>query len=125
MSGQNVFYDISVHVGEAEVAAAVAVGELFVIEAQEVEHGGVEVVNMNPVLDGLEAKVVGSAVNVAAFHATAGHPGGEAVVVVIPSIDLAGVASGFGHFHHWGASEFATPKYEGFIEHAALLEIDE
>lgn len=34
-------------VGEAEVPALEAVGELFVVEAEEVEEGGVEVVDVD------------------------------------------------------------------------------
>jgi hypothetical protein len=53
-SGQDFTNDISVHVGEAEVAALGSVGELGVIEAQRVEDGGVEVVDVDLVLDGVE-----------------------------------------------------------------------
>ena len=58
-------------VGEAEVAAGVAVGELFVVEAEEVEDGGVEVVDVDLVVDGAEAEIVGFAVGCAAANATA------------------------------------------------------
>ena len=44
------------HVGEAEVAAGVAVGEAFVIEAEELQERGVQVVDVDLVLDGLEAE---------------------------------------------------------------------
>ena len=56
----------SVDVGQAEVAAGVAVGEGLVVEAEEVEDRGVEVVDVDLVLDGLEAELVGGAVDVAA-----------------------------------------------------------
>ena len=42
----------SVHVGQAEVAAGVAVGELFVVEAQQVQDRGVQVVDVDRVFDG-------------------------------------------------------------------------
>jgi hypothetical protein len=50
---------LAMHVGQPEVAAGVAVGELFVIEAEELEHGGMQVVDVDGVLGGLEAKFVG------------------------------------------------------------------
>ena len=34
------------YVGEAEVATLIAVGELLVVDAQEVEQGGLDVVDM-------------------------------------------------------------------------------
>ena len=53
------------HIGQAEIAAGVAVGELLVIEAQQVQDRGVQVVDVDRVFDGLEAEFVGRAVDVA------------------------------------------------------------
>ena len=82
-SGEDGADDVAGDVGEAEVATGVAVGELFVIEAEEVEDGGVEVVDAGGVLGGAEAEVVGGSVDGAAADAAAGEPDGEAVVVVV------------------------------------------
>src|SRR6478735_893238 len=49
----------AVHVRQPEIAAGVAVGEFFVVEAEEVEDRGVEVVDVDPVVDGGEAELVG------------------------------------------------------------------
>ena len=59
-------------VGEAEVSAAVAVGESFVIEAEEVKEGGVEVVDVNFVLSSREAEFVGGSMNVSTFDSASG-----------------------------------------------------
>ena len=48
-------------VGQAEVAALETVGEPGVVEAEEVEDRGVEVVDVDLVLDAGEAEVVGLA----------------------------------------------------------------
>ena len=93
-SGDQFVDDVAVHVGQAEVAAGVAVGELLVVEAQQVQDRGVQVVDVDRVLDGLEAELVGRAVDVAALDAAAGQPHGEAVVVVVAAVDLAGVGAG-------------------------------
>ena len=42
---KNLLDDVSVHVGEAAFDAVVPEGELLVIDAEEVEDGGVEVVD--------------------------------------------------------------------------------
>ena len=115
----------AVDVGQAEVAAGVAVGEFFVVEAEELEHGGVEVVDVDTVLDGLESEFVGGAVDVSAFNAASGEPGGEAVVVVIAAVDFSCVGAGSGKFDGGGASEFAATKDEGVFEHATLFEVGE
>ena len=50
------------HVGQAEVAALEAEGEPLVVDAQQVEHRGVQVVDVDHVLDGVVAELVGLAV---------------------------------------------------------------
>ena len=110
LSGQDVLHHMPVDVGEAEVAAGVAVGELLMVQAEDVEDGGVEVVDVDFVLLGEVAVVVGGAVGDAALHAAAGHPHGEAFGVVIASV----AALGGG-----GAAELATPDDEGVFEEAA------
>ena len=55
----------AVDVGEAVVAAGVAVRQLLMVEAEEVEDGGVEVVDVDGFFDGFEAELVGGAVDVA------------------------------------------------------------
>ena len=44
--------DVAVDVGEAVVPAGVAVGDFLVVEAHQVEHGGIHVVHVDAVLDG-------------------------------------------------------------------------
>src|SRR4051794_2271946 len=51
-SGQDRLDDVPGDVGQAEVAALLAVGEPQVVDAEEVEHGGMEVVDVDGVLDG-------------------------------------------------------------------------
>jgi hypothetical protein len=48
----NLAGDLPMNVGQTEIAAAVAVGQLFVIKAHQVQDGGVQVVNMQRALDG-------------------------------------------------------------------------
>src|SRR5262245_65630377 len=69
ISGDQLPHHAPVHVGQPEVAAGVTVCELFVIEAQEVQDRGVQVVDVDAVLDRGEAKLVGAAVDLAAFDA--------------------------------------------------------
>ena len=52
-SCQHSFHDISRHVGEAIVATGMAEGETFVIKAHEVQDRGVEIVDVDGVVDTL------------------------------------------------------------------------
>ena len=49
-------------VGQAEVAAGEAVGERLVVEAEQVQDRGLEIVDVDRVLGDVEAEVVGRAV---------------------------------------------------------------
>ena len=71
------------HIGEAALDAVVVEAEFFVVEAEQVQRGGVEVVAVGGVFGGLEAEFVGGAVSGAALDAAAGHPGGEGAGVVV------------------------------------------
>ena len=55
--------DFAVDVGEAHVAGGEAEGEFLVVRAEQVEHGGVQVVDLDLVLDGEVAVFVGGAVD--------------------------------------------------------------
>ena len=66
-----------VHVGQAAVDAVVAEGQPGVVDAEQVQDGGVEVVAVGGVLDGLVRPLVAGAVGDAPLDAAAGQPGGE------------------------------------------------
>ena len=85
------------------------VAEPVVLQPQQVEDGGVEIVEMNFAIDRRRAAVVGAAVNVAAFGTAAGEPEGEAAGVVAGFVFA--VAGG-----EAGPAEFAAPHDERFIE---------
>ena len=93
------------------------------IEAEEGEDGGVEVVWADLVDDGFVAEFVGGTVGVSWAGTAACHPDGEGGGVV--------VASDEGHFAtaavfaHGGAAEFAAPDDEGIVEEAAAAEVGE
>ena len=78
--------NFSVNVGEAEIATGVAMGEVLVIEAEQVEDGGVDVVDGDRILFGLEAEFVGRSVNGPAADAAARHPDAESVGVVVATV---------------------------------------
>jgi hypothetical protein len=86
-------HHVSVHVGESEVAARHAVGQLFVIEAQQLQDSRVQVVDVHPVLHGLEAEFVGGPVHLATFHPATGEPHREAPVVMVAAVDLARIGA--------------------------------
>jgi hypothetical protein len=104
---QNVLHDLAVHVGESDVAAAEAERELGVIDAEEVEHRRVQVVDAHFVLDSLVTEVVRRAENRAAFYSAAGQPHREAErIMVTPVLAL----------REGRAAKFAAPDDQCGVE---------
>src|SRR4051794_10159385 len=114
MLRQDLFQDIAMHIRELEVAAAETIGELFVIDAEQMQDRGVVVVKRRDLFDGVVAEIVSGAIGSAAAHAAAGHPGAEAGGIVVASI--AALRKG-------RAAKLAGEKDERVLEQAALLEI--
>jgi len=113
---QNLLHHFAVDISQAEVAAGVAVGELLVVDAEDVEDGGVEVVHMDFVFLGEVAEVVGGSVAIAGFDASSGEPDGEAGGVVVTAIFPLGYGC---------TAKLGSPDDEGVVHQAALLEVGE
>ena len=71
--GDNLVGDVAVDVRQPEVPARVAVRELRVVQAEQVQDGGVQVVDVHAVFDGMVAVLVRRAVDGARFDASAGR----------------------------------------------------
>ena len=54
----DLLHDVAVHIGQPHVAAAETEGQSLVIDAQQVQHRGVQVVNLDTVFDDLIAPFV-------------------------------------------------------------------
>ena len=77
------------------------------------QHRGVDVGDVVPVLDGVEAELVGGAVDDAPLDAAAGQPGAEALRVVVAAVGLRARR----------AAELGAPDDDRLIEQAALLQV--
>ena len=95
------------------------VGEALVIDAQEVQDGGMQVADVHGIGRDVVTEVVGGAVGVAGFDAASRHPHGEAAgMMVAPGfravpLALAGDA----------AAELSAPDDEGVVQQATSLEV--
>ena len=110
---------MAMHIGETKTAALEAVGETLVIDAEKVHESGVEIVNVDRVLDDVVAVLVGLADRRAGFDAAAGEPHAEAAGMMIATeVVAAEFALGV-----VGATKFAAPDDKGVLQHAALFQI--
>jgi len=74
--------------GELLIEALESERELLVVDAEAVEHRGVQVADVDGVYGDVVAEIVGLAVADARLDAAAGEPGGEALGVVVAAVVL-------------------------------------
>ena len=65
---------MAVNICQAAFDPVVVVGQFFVIDPHEVEHGCVEVVPMNRIFNRLPSDLIGLPIAVPGLHAAAGNP---------------------------------------------------
>ena len=106
--------DVAVDVGEAAVDAVLTDRELLMIDAHEVENGGVEVVAVGGAFGSLEGEVVALTIRGSGLDSGAGHPGDEGAAVVITAVRS---------LSEGGTAEFGGPDEEGVFEEATLFKI--
>src|SRR5258706_1782796 len=99
--------------GKTEFSAWRAMVQLFVIDTQETEHGGMQIMDVNRIFHGVVTQFVGAAIGHTAFDACAGHPDGESLDMVIATIAL----------RHGSATKFTSPNDQRIFQHAAGLEV--
>ncbi len=106
------------NVGQTEIAALESPCELFVVKAELLQQGGVQVVDVNGIFYDAEAEFIGGAMDKAGFDASSCGPHSECIHMVIPS-------DGVPDFSHRGAPELAAPDHDGIIQQSSLFEIDD
>jgi hypothetical protein len=111
--------DIPEHVGKPEVPALKAVRQFRMVEAHQVQDGGLQVVHVHRVFGDVVAEFVGGSERKAALDASAGHPDRERVRVVVTPEEL-GVVAGLVHGR---AAKLAAPDDERIVEEAPLFEV--
>jgi hypothetical protein len=74
MSSNQFVYHFAIYVGEARIPAGVAVGQPSVIKAEQVQNRGVQVVDVDLLLDRPKAEFIGGAMHVPALDAAARQP---------------------------------------------------
>ena len=73
----------SFYAGQTHVETLGLDAEPPVIDSEEVEHGGMQVADVDDIVDRVVTHLVGGPVRDASFDSAAGHPHGKALDVVI------------------------------------------
>ena len=78
--------DLPVHIGQAEIATGVPERQAFVVEAKQMQDGGVQIVHVNFALNRSIAVFVRRAMHDPSFHTAPDKESGEAVGIVSATI---------------------------------------
>src|SRR5687768_7154193 len=113
-SDQELLHDPAVDIRQAEIAAGVPEGELFVIHAELVENGGMQVMHLDGLFDGILPNIIRGAMHVAWLEPASRQPDAEAVAVMPATVRA---------FPGRRTPELSGPHYDGLIQHAALLQV--
>jgi len=105
------------HVGQSNIAPAVTKRKSFVIDAQLVQDGRVQVVNGERIDNGVRAKLVGFSIRDSAFEAATSHENRIAADMMISASDIVDRTDG------GCPSHFASPQHNGLIQKAALMQV--
>ena len=103
-------------VGEAEVAALESERQPLVVEPQQVQYRGVQIVHVAVAVDRTKAKLIRGADDVPGLDTAPGHPHGEGVDVMVAALRLP-------RFTHRSSAKFPAPDDQRVVEHAMRLEV--
>ena len=85
-SRQYAFDDLTVNIGQTKTASLILEGEPLVVDAHQVQEGGVEVVDVDAVFSDVVAELVGGTKSDSGSYSAAGHPCCETTRVMIPPV---------------------------------------
>ena len=74
--------DVTVDVGQAKVAARVAIGKLGMVETHEVQNGCVQIVRVHRIFNGCCSIFVGQSMTRSSVHAATGEEASEIAIVM-------------------------------------------
>ena len=71
--GYDVTHNMPVNISQAEVTSGIAIGQLFVINPQQMQDRGMKIMHMHRILRRVHSEFVGSAINRPPFDSTSRH----------------------------------------------------
>src|SRR5262245_53864113 len=105
--------NVTVHVSQSEVAAAIEVRKPGVVDSQQVQDRGMQIVNVHPVFDRIVAKLVGGTISDATLHAAACHPHAVPIRVMVTTVSLGNGCP----------TKLRSPQNQGVVQETTRLQI--
>ena len=82
------------------------------IKAEQMQNGGLEIVNIDSVFNRMIAQVVRRTVRDSSLTTAPGHPDGECMLIMVAAQPLGAVAL----LIHWRAAKFAAPDDQRAVQ---------
>ena len=115
-SGQNGLDHLAGDIGEALVSAGMGVGEPLMVEPEQVQQRGVQVIDAHAIHGGLVPHVIRLPEVDPSPHSAPGEPGRKGMRVVVPPRLLPALGDR-------ESAELPAADHEGRLEHPALFEV--
>ena len=109
------------HIGEPEIPTGETVSQFLVIKAEEMQHRGMEIVDVNRIRSHPQPEIVRLAIGHSPFDAAPCHPDGEAIDMVIATDAIHVFLRHF--LNRRSAAHFPAPDDEGILQHPACFEV--
>ena len=109
------------YIGQPEAPALIFESQALVVDSQQAQQRGVEVMDVHGIFHDVVAKLASLAKNRSRLDAPACHPNGETTRMMIPAV----VGAGQFALRIIGAAELAAPNDQRVVEQAALFEISD
>src|SRR5579884_1604303 len=87
-----------------------------VVQAEQVQDGGMEVVYVNAVLDGMDAMLIRCPIDKPSLNSASGEPRGERPGMMFAALGIAAIIE-------WRASELGCPNHECIVKHPAAFQV--
>ena len=116
---KDTLYDMAAYISKSVTSPLVFINKFFMVVTKEVQYGGLKIVNVNRIFDNIISQFVCFSINDSRFYASSRHPDTEATGMMIATI----ITVLKGPLAIVCAAKFATPDYQGFIQHAPVFQI--
>ena len=104
---------------QSEIASLVSVSQFLVIEAEAVQYCGMEIVDVDLVLERVIAEVVSFAIGESRLHAPARHEHGKPVRVMVAAVLV------LPNFARWSPAELSSPEHQRLFEQPTGFQVSE
>ena len=112
--------DISCYIGQAKIPALETIGQFGVVEAKEVKDGGMEIIHVHRVFDGVPAKIVRFAEDLPSLYSPPRHPNAVSEGMMIAPSDTRKCSPVLTERR---AAELGCPHHQCRVQQSTLLQV--